>query len=594
MQEEKQRFAKRFSSLFSAFQQKESPVAEQAKPVEEAATQPQQPSAPPLFPPSMYGGPRWTLELPQEGAVWSLWGKWNAELEGGAPTQPRLTMDRLPPDRALLLDDAQMESELQRLRSGLESRAASRLKLIRDQQAKGAESARLPAECIIHLAQNSMMAWMLLFPPVGSGELPYADIAMGALRKSGITTGIDMGIIDNALRELRYFDLVAIAWGTPVVEGQDGRVVEHFPRQHVREPQVDEHGNVDYREANYVRTLHKGDIICDIIAPVEGSDGLQVTGKVVKAKVVQAAKPPAGRNTTVTPEGDHLVAALDGHLEYAGKVFQIKSILEIPGDVDYATGNINFFGDVHIVGDVRENFAVKATGSVTIDGLVEAATVEADGDIIITKGVLGDNKAIVRSKKTIRAKYLENCMVYAGDCVFADCIIASQVYSDNRISVLSGRGTIIGGCVSAAIVLEAAVLGSKAGRRTEVILGRMPNVEQERQNSALESKALQEQLDELERQIPYLESRPASAENDKLLSKLRLNRSVLSMKLEKFNRRLVELESMTPDLASCRMRCATVYPVTSVTIGSAARTIDNVWVNCMAYYDMENRDVVFT
>ena len=94
--------------------------------------------------------------------------------------------------------------------------------------------------------------------------------------------------------------------------------------------------------------------------------------------------------------------------------------------------------------------------------------------------------------------------------------------------------------------------------------------------------------------IPYLEKRQDSPENAKLLGKLRLNKSVLSMKLEKLTRRLAELEGMTPDLQTCRLRCGTVYPVTNVTIGNASRAVNNVWVNCMAYYDMDNRDVVFT
>ena len=589
MQEEKQGFAKRFSSLFSAFQQKAEPVAVQDSQDREGDASPPAPSDPPRD----RRVAQWTLVLPTEGATWGLWDLWNEE-QGGGASQPRIILDRLPADRALLLSDAQLDDEMRRLRANLESRSAGRLKQAREQMGKGDGRAHMPAECFVHLAQNSMMAWVLFFPPMGSGELPYFDTAMSALRKSGVTTGIAVELVEAALKEIRYFDLLPVAWGIPAVEGTDGRVVEHFPREHTRELAMDEHGTVDYRESNYVLTLRKGDVICDVIPPVEGVDGMQVTGKVIKARPVQAAKAPAGRNTALTPEGDHLVAALDGHLEFAGKAFQIKSILEIPGDVDYATGNINFFGDVHIVGDVRENFSVRATGSVTIDGLVEAATVEADGNIIITKGVLGDNKAIIRSRKTVRAKYLENCVVYAGDCVFADCIISSQVYSDNRVSVLSGRGTIIGGCISAAVLVEAAVLGSKAGRRTEIILGRMPNVEQERQTSALESEDLQGQLAELERQIPYLERREETAESAKLLSKLRLNRSVLSMKLEKLSRRMAELEGLNPDLEICRMRCGTVYPVTNVTIGSATRTIHNVWVTCMAYYDMENREVVFT
>ena len=71
-----------------------------------------------------------------------------------------------------------------------------------------------------------------------------------------------------------------------------------------------------------------------------------------------------------------MIAARSGHLEFANNAFHVRPVLEIKGDVDYGTGNIDFNGDVHIFGDVREGFDVRATGTIIINGLVEAATVE--------------------------------------------------------------------------------------------------------------------------------------------------------------------------------------------------------------------------
>ena len=85
-------------------------------------------------------------------------------------------------------------------------------------------------------------------------------------------------------------------------------------------------------------------------------------------------------------------------------------------------------------------FSVHTTGTVTVDGAVEGAIVEAGGDIIITKGVLGDNSAMIKSGRTVRAAYLENCVVYAGTAILADCAINAQLYSDGAIRIVSGRG----------------------------------------------------------------------------------------------------------------------------------------------------------
>ncbi len=169
------------------------------------------------------------------------------------------------------------------------------------------------------------------------------------------------------------------------------------------------------------------------------------------------------------------MATQSGHLEYANEGFQVRPVLEINSDVDYSTGNIDFPGDVHIHGDVRENFEVRAKGNIVVDGIVEAATIVAGGDLLISRGVVGDERALLRSKGNLRVKFLENCKVYAKASVYADSIITSQVYSDETICVTSGRGSIIGGELSAARMIQAKLLGARSGRETHLTLGEMSN-----------------------------------------------------------------------------------------------------------------------
>ena len=51
--------------------------------------------------------------------------------------------------------------------------------------------------------------------------------------------------------------------------------------------------------------------------------------------------------------------------------------LDIPANVDFSTGDINFLGDVCIHGDICSGFTVRAIGNITVGGVVEACTVEA-------------------------------------------------------------------------------------------------------------------------------------------------------------------------------------------------------------------------
>ena len=46
---------------------------------------------------------------------------------------------------------------------------------------------------------------------------------------------------------------------------------------------------------------------------------------------------------------------------------------------------------------------MQAKGNIVIDGMVEGAVIEAGGDIIIRKGVLGDGRAVIKSQRSVNA-----------------------------------------------------------------------------------------------------------------------------------------------------------------------------------------------
>ena len=119
--------------------------------------------------------------------------------------------------------------------------------------------------------------------------------------------------------------------------------------------------------------------------------------------------------------------------------------MDIPGNVDFSTGNINFLGDVNIRGDVLSGFTVRAMGNIQVAGVIEAGSVvEAGGDLIVVKGILGDGTAIIRSHRSLFSKYIENSTIYVRENLQTDCIINSHIYSDGEVLVRSGRGTIMG------------------------------------------------------------------------------------------------------------------------------------------------------
>lgn len=455
--------------------------------------------------------------------------------------------------------------------------------------------------CRVYLSANGIVAWILLIPPSNPEDLMTAESIRAALKENGVTHGIDQATMDYLTAEHPYFTLLPVACGVPVQEGQNGRVVEHYPRQLNKSVKLDERGVADYRAMNYMQSIKEGDVICDIIAPVPGVAGSSVDGSPVEPMEVKPAIVPAGPNTVISEDGTKLLAAKEGHLEFDGSKFCVKVLLDIPSDVDYNTGNIEYNGDIRIHGDVRETFVVKATGNITIDGLVEAATVEAGGDVLISCGVHGDNNAVIKSGGNLRAKYLDNCVAYAGKSVFADSIISSHVYSDDTIQVTSGRGTVIGGTLVAAKAIKARIIGTESGRKTELELGSLSYAKTESGNDSADLKESLQELSNLEKDIDFLQKKMKNrerqeengAENalDPRLEAALKRKAELTICIEELTMKQNELEEMKPDLSKCRLECSTVYPPTMLDIGGAIWKFEEVKNSCVGRLDMETKEI---
>lgn len=455
--------------------------------------------------------------------------------------------------------------------------------------------------CRIYLSANSVVAWMLLIPPSDPDDLLPVEAIREVLAENNIIRGIDGDTIKYIADEHPYFTLIPVACGVPVQEGENGRVIEHYPRQLNKSVKLDDRGVADYRAMNYMQSIKEGDVICDIIPPKPGTAGIRVDGTPVEPTAVKPAIVPAGPNTVISEDGTKLLAAKEGHLEFDGSKFCVKVLLDIPSDVDYNTGNIEYNGDIRIRGDVRGTFVVKATGNITVDGLVEAAVVEAGGDVLISCGVHGDNNAVIKSGGNLRAKYLDNCVAYAGKSVFADSIISSQVYSDESIQVTSGRGVIIGGSLVAANSIKARTVGTESGRKTELELGTLSYVKIERGNDSAEFKEALNELSNLERDIAFLQKRQKNQERqaeqneetqaDPRLAAALLRKTAVCARVEELTIRQQELEDKKPDLTKCRFECATVNPPTMLTIGGAVWKFEEVKNNCAAWLDKETGEV---
>ena len=473
-----------------------------------------------------------------------------------------------------------LERERDRLKKALTAASNARLSKTVPKKVKEGEEPPPPplldALPWVYISNDKLSAWLLVCPPVGEGRELDRELLDNALRENGVIFGMDEDLLDRLPQDKeRYFKLFCIARGRAAIDGENGKVIERFARKVEKHFQVDEYDRVDYTNLNLVQNVGQGDEICALVPPTQGQPGMNVLGQDLPAKDGRKAQLPKGRNTEISEDGLSLIASQAGNVEYTGRTYQVKPVMEIYGDVDYSTGNINFLGDVHIQGDVCSGFLVRAMGNVHIDGVVSGGSVEAGGDLVVAKGILGGEQTTIRVHRNIFAKYLENCRVYVRENLQTDCIINSEIYSDGTVEVNSGRGTIMGGRVWAARKVIAKIVGSRSEVVTQITLGGLPCSDSEREE-------LLQQLTRQEEDLKRIELQPESPGKAGRITRARMKLSGDRMRLEQLERDLEKLRDSVKKQGSGRMECGIVYPGTEITIGEAMLRVRHETQQCIA------------
>ena len=519
--------------------------------------------------------PRHRLNLPPDHSLRKLWTFYNEQT--GWHSEPELALEG-PSDPPM--SDQEGTAELVRLQIFVNSSASGRLKQIQTQQKQAEEGQpSLPdmdAQAAVFLSKNCLAAWVLVYPPVGKGkELDRKELDQ-ALDQQQVRFGVDKALLDRLPQDPeRYFRLIPVAKGMEAEHGKDGRVVDMFPRVQERKLTVDENNRVDYTNLDFIHNVEKGGVICRVFPPTEGTPGRTVQDQEISAKNGKPASVPKGRNTEMSEDGQALVASITGHVEFSGRSFQVKPVLDIPGNVDFSVGNINFLGDVCIHGDVCTGFSVRAMGTITVGGVVEACTMEAGRDLVVSRGVQGDKQAVLRAQRSIFAKYLENCCVYAKASLETECIINCEVYCDGGVKVRSGHRSVIGGKIHAAHEVDAGIIGSRVGNRTDIVLGGRPCED-------FDYDLLDKEIMELEEELERTERQPDSPNKVGRMSRLRMQLMVGRGKLEGLKKDREQEALVYQDPGLRLMSCDTVFPGTVLTIGAVVHQFDDKLSPCSA------------
>ncbi|WP_354682812.1 FapA family protein [Cupriavidus necator] len=415
----------------------------------------------------------------------------------------------------------------------------------------------------LDITADGLAVRLTLLPPEGGRPVTAPEIRR-AVAERGVVAPIQALALDAAMAEGRC-ELRTIAAGVAPRQGEPARFINLLaPRKPAQAD--DEATRVDLRDLGNLLLVSPGTPLMRRIPAVPGNDGVDVFGKPIAAEV--AEDPPFAEGLTgAAADADDpglLVAVIAGSPVVGVYGISVSPVVQVES-VDLHSGNVAFDGSLRVAGDIRTGMSVSVSGDVMVEGTIEAANVEAGGNVVVKGGIIGKaegglagkteggqggiSRASVRCKGAVKARFIENAVVEAGtEVVVESGIRQSDVAAGERI-VVGGQGvqgSISGGRSRAMLAVHAAVLGAPAGTATIVHVGLNPFADAQRAALEAERRRMLEEQNKVRQLVAFFAKHPEKAVGD-LREKARATLFKLSRDLFALEGRLTELgQQMQP------------------------------------------------
>ena len=437
---------------------------------------------------------------------------------------------------------------------------------------------------------DKMKAYIKIKAPEGGGKPAGLQEIAWQLKQAGIIYGINEQTVHALVQNPIYDQNILIAEGMSPINGKNGEITFLVDIHKDRKPIIMEDGSVNYRDLDYIESVHKGQKLCEFSEPTKGIDGRNVVGTLLRAIDGKPAKMIRGRNVYPGKDDLSLFSEIDGQVMYIDGKMSVFATYEVPADVDNSTGNINFIGNVSIRGNVLAGFVVDVGGNVEVSGVVEGATIKAGGNIILRRGMTGNAKGMLIAGGDIVAKYIENSTVEAGNDVKAEAIMHSDIKCGNRLELGGRKGLLVGGVARVGREIQAKVIGSVMATITTIEVGIDPHLRERYKFLRTEVVKLEENSKKANQAITLLRKLEAAGmlteEKRELLDKSVRSKIFFESQLAEYKQEIVELEEKLQQEVKGRVRVENyLYPGSRITIGSASMHVKETMQHCTLYKD---------
>lgn len=423
------------------------------------------------------------------------------------------------------------------------------------------------------ISEDCMECQICLDKPEDNEEIYEVGDIVEFLISKGVVFGIDERKIQKILEEGVYDTYVTVAVGEKAIEGRDGYYSYTFDTNPNKKPRLREDGTVDYLNLNLFQTVSKGDLIARYFAKIDGEDGTDVLGQKIVVKKGKHLSPLRGKGFFTSEDCMEYYALYDGKVEVANGCINVTQTSMLPGNVDLNSGNLDVKGDLDIMGNVITGMVVKASGNVTIGGLVEGASIIAGKNVLIKGGILGGGKAKVVAGGNIFAQFIENAIIESGDCVQANSVVNSIVTAYNDINIFGKTSSIIGGSLKANRMVRTRCIGSIGQITTRINVGMESSEIASLKYKEMKRKEVEGELHKVETAINMMKNMSEQKEMLMMLTRTKIDRNAM---LTNLNKEIEDLRIRMKLAAKAEVIAETMaYQGTIVSIDGIVLKLDN-------------------
>lgn len=372
---------------------------------------------------------------------------------------------------------------------------------------------------LVTIDSEKRLAKLRIYPPSSDGKRLSAKDMKELIRQQGIQYGLIESNLELMMKGRLYCTDVLIAKAKMPVHGKNAEIQYHFNVDKTCKPAMSEDGSVDFHNLDMIEQVGEGQLLATLIPADYGTPGTDVTGAPLKPKKVENRILKHGKNIRLSEDKREMYSEVSGNVVLVNDTVFVSNLYEVPADLGASTGDIDYDGSVLVKGNVLTGYSVKATGDVTVNGVVEGAKIEAGGKVVIKRGIQGMGKAEIEAQGDVISNFIESASVNSGGSIQTDAIMHSQIVAQDDIKVHGKRGLIAGGSLRTKTRIEAKTVGSSMGTATELEVGIDPKLTEKYHALEKEMESLEGEKESLLQNLKILKKRletKGSLDEDKM------------------------------------------------------------------------------